>query len=132
LRGATAPTGTPTEIVYDADNTHGLSLVYSIRCKYDVVVCNNKEIFTEALLYLMGSEFMLYQHTSSRTTRWTMLDNKQAKYMQKYFKAVYEGGMFDEMEFEGELPDAVNMINLKQSDCCIDCVGKLSFQDAFL
>ena len=132
LRGATASTSTPTEIEYDTNNTHGLSLVYSIRCKYDVVVCNNKDVFTEALLYLMGSEFMLWQNTSSRTTRWTMLDNKQSKYMQKYFRAVYEGGIFDEIEFTGELPDAVNMINLKESDCCIDCVGKLSFQDSYL
>lgn len=132
VRGAYSPTGDPTTITYDTNNTHGLSLVFSIRCKYDVVVCNNKDLFTEALLYLMGSEMMLWQVTSSRTTQWTMLDNEQAKYMQKYFRAVYEGGIFDEMEFAGELPDAVNLINLDQSDCCINCIGDISIQDSYL
>lgn len=132
LRGCTSPTGTPTDITYNAYNTHGLSVVLSVRCKYDVFVCNNKELFSQALLYLLGSELMREQMASSRTTRWTMLDNKQAKYMMKYFNAVYEGGVFDEVSYDGELPGAIDQVNLDSFDCCVDCIGDLSFQDSYL
>jgi len=132
VTGGSSTIADPYTVTEDTYNTQGLSLIYSIQCKYDVVICNNKDRFAQALLYCLGSEMMLEQSTSSRTTRWTLLDNKQAKYLHKYYKAVYMGGIFDEDEFKGELEDAVNLINLDQYDCCVDCAGDITFQNSYI
>lgn len=132
VKGGYSSTGTPTDITETTNNTHGLSVVFSVQCKYDVMVCNNKDIFAQALLYCLGAEMMLEIEMSSRTTRWTMLDAKQVKYLRQYYTAIYKGGIFEEMEYNGELYDAVDLMNPNPDDCCIQCVGKLSFQDALL
>ena len=132
LRGAYSSTGDATDITVDTYNTHGLSIIYSIQCKYDVVVCNNKDIFAQALLYCLGAELLLEAINSSRVNRWTMLDNKQAKYLHGYYRAQYLGGLYDEMTFTGELNDAVNLINLDQGDCCVECDGLIQYADSYI
>ena len=136
VRGACSTTGDPSNITVDTNNSHGLSVIFSVQCKYDVVVCNNKEVFAQSLLYLLGSQLMFEQLNSSAVNRWTMLDNERAKFLHGYYKAMYEGGIFtdgdQEHEFSGELNDAIEIINLDSADCCLDCIGPLSFQDAYI
>jgi len=132
VRGAYAGTGDPTDITVDTDNAHGLSVTFSTQCKYDVAVCNNKHLFAQAFLYLLGSEMLLEQIYSSRTNRWTMLDNKQAKALRTYYKAMYKGGIIEEERFDSELAGAVSLIDLDQYDCCIDCSGSITFQDPYI
>lgn len=132
VRGVISTVADPANVTFDTNNTQGLSVIFSIQCKYDVVVCNNKDIFAQALLYLLGSQLMFEQMNSSRTTRWTMLENKQAKFLHGYYKAMYMGGVFNEETFHGELERSVEMITLDQFDCCVECSGPLMFQDAYL
>lgn len=132
VRGGYATTGDPYTVTSDPYNTHGMSLIFSIQCKNDVVACNNKHLFANALQYLLGSELLFEVINSSRVNQWTMLDNKQAKYLRGYYKAMYKGGMFDEEEFEGELSDAVALLPLDQYDCCVNCSGALQFHDSYI
>lgn len=132
VRGAYSDTATPSDITYDELNAQGLSVIFSVQCKYDVLVCNNKSLFAQSLLYLLASELLIEQVYSSRTTRWTLLDNKQAKELSSYYKALYKGGILNEEEYIGELNEAVELINLDQFDCCIECSGALRFQDSLI
>lgn len=105
----------------DTNNTYGLSAIFSIKCTYDNLVCNNKEHFLSSWAYLLGSELMTERIYSSRINRWTTIDKERAQNLRKEFEVRYQGGTLDDIQFAGELTSAVYGITLDSNDCCIDC-----------
>lgn len=132
IRGASSSTGTPTTLTEDVYNTFGLSAVVSVRCVWDTLVCNNKEIFAQSLLYRLAIEFVNEWINSDRINRYTLLDEAKAKRLLGYYTALYKGGMFEEVEYESELLTAIENFNLDEADCCIDCSGPITFQDSYI
>jgi len=117
--------------------TYGLTVEMSSKCSYHGLICNNKETFTQPLLYLLGSELMTERINSSRINRWTTIDLKQAKELRKEFEARYQGGEIDpdtalSFHLHGELDKALDGINLDGHDCCLQCNEDVIFQDAYL
>jgi hypothetical protein len=133
LRGAKS-TGLPSTVtsVTGGDNTYGLSAIWSVHCSYDSVICNNKEHFAQALLYCLGSELMTERIYSSRINRWTTVDKNKAIELRKFFEARYKGGVYDEVEYPGELRQAVEGIQLNKNDTCLQCNQKIIFADSVL
>jgi hypothetical protein len=132
LKGAkTTKTATVTSVT-EGDNTFGLSGVFSVKCTFDNVICNNKEHFAEALLHCLGSELMTERINSSRINRWTTVDKPKAQELRKYFEARYKGGTYDEITYEGELAIAVCGIDLNTNDKCLQCDNLFRFVEAKL
>lgn len=134
IEGATSaltPIATTT-----GEESYGLTAETSTKCSYEGLVCNNKEVFTQPLLYLLGMELMTERIYSSRLNRWTTIDLKSAKELRKEFEATYKGGTIGEdplsMKVEGELDIALNGINLDDRDCCLQCSEDIIFKDAFV
>ena len=130
--GNTTSLATNFTNVTDGTNTFGLSCTFGIRCVYDNVVCHNKDYFANALLYCLGSEVMTQRINSSAINRWTTVDLPKAKELRKYFEVNYKGGVYDEVEYVGELSLAVKGINIDKNDCCIESDAQIRFIDSFM
>jgi len=135
IRGATSDIPPATYVI--GQEGYGLTAEMSTICSYEGLVCNNKEAFTQSLLYLLGMELMTERIYSSRLNRWTTIDLKSAKELRKEFEATYKGGTIGqdtnfEMAVNGELDRALDGINLDLRDCCIQCSDDIIFKDAKL
>jgi hypothetical protein len=92
-------------------NTFGLSAVFSIVCRFDGLVCDNKNTFATPLWWLLGAELMVERlYGGARINKWT-LDEKTAGELKSYYQA----------EFEKSLESAIEGIDLDLSDCCLEC-----------
>lgn len=91
-------------------DTFGISAVFSLVCKYDNIICNNRAYFIDALWYLMGSEMMIERLYSPRLNFWTINDEDA-----KELLALYQ------TEFEKEMEIAIDGIELDMADCCLEC-----------
>jgi hypothetical protein len=121
LRGAKAETN-DLELVYGNDS-FGISAIWSIRCSYEPIVCNNLDAFKSAWLYCLGAELMKERIYSNRLNEFTTIKIDKAKDMLKLFEAMYRGGIVDEVRYDGELTNAVYSINLNNNDCCLECMS---------
>ena len=100
-------------------NTHGLSLIYGVRCKYDSLVCNNLENFTMAYAYMLGSELMMERLASNVISAYTV-NLEQANELKAYY----------DDKFESELELAVSGIDLSTCDCCLECDPPLAIRES--
>jgi hypothetical protein len=111
-------------------NTYGISTVWSVRCTYNNVVCNNKIHFAQAFLYCLAAELMTERIYSSRINRWTTVDLKKAYELRTEFEVEYRGGQRkDGSLIEGYLKTCVNGVSLNMSDCCIECDQMIMFAE---
>lgn len=91
-------------------NTYGLSAMFSIQCRYDNLVCGDKNVFTTAFWYLLGVELQIERLHSTRINQWTM-DRKEAEELRDFYQ----------VEFEKELETACMGVDIDLNDACIDC-----------
>ncbi len=114
-------------------NTFGISAVYSLKCSYDNVVCNNKRHFANAFMYVLGSELMSERIYTSRINRWTTVDLKTAVNLRREFEVNYRGGVLkDQYSVEGELDKAIASIDIDLSDCCIEADAAIQWRETQL
>lgn len=132
MKGGYSTIASPYEVTENIYETYGLSVISSIECVWDKLVCNNKDNFTQALLYLCAMEFVIEWKNSDRVNRYTMIDNEKADWLLGYYTALYKGGTFEEIEYDSELMSSVHQFNVDQSDCCVDCSGEITFQNAYI
>lgn len=97
--------------VIQGNDTFGLSGVFSLVCNFDFLLCNNKQLFTTALWYMMGMEACNEILYSGRLNRYTTVDKDKAEKLLKYF----------ETEFEAEMGIIVDGIRLSTKDACVEC-----------
>jgi hypothetical protein len=104
-------------------DSFGLSGIWSVKCQYDNIVCNNLEAFKSAWLYCLGAELMKERIYSSRLNEFTVFDRNRAKELLKLFEVMYRGGVVDEIRYDGELTNTIESINLSSVDCCLECIA---------
>lgn len=92
-------------------NIYGLSAVVSIRCLYDWIVCNNKDLFLIAWKYALGMEIMKMRIYTDRMNIYTTIDLDSAK---ELFNE-YSGNL------DTELANAIDSVDINKNDCCIEC-----------
>lgn len=97
-----------------SNNSHGFSVIYGTRCKYDNLVCNNIDKFVLAWQYLLGVEMTIERMFSKRIGRDTL--NKEEGNTLKEFL----DGQYDKI-----LTQVCDNINLNDNDCCIECDAQL-------
>ena len=95
-----------TETAY----TNGISVVFSLRCSYEKLVCANKEQFALPFYYLLGLEVMTERLGNDRINQWTLNTEKA-----KEFAALYEH------QFKESLESIVGGIDI--NDFCLECSG---------
>jgi len=95
----------------ELNNTYGLSGQIGTNCGFENVVCANKQMVANALLYAHGAELMIERIFSDRLNKYTTIDLKRAQELQKYFAQTAAE----------ELAAVLDGINMVTWDCCIDC-----------
>lgn len=103
-----------------ANDSFGLSACYDVQCTYEAFVCCHKEIFANALLYLLGSQLLFELQYSPRINFYTTINAQKAKDLRIEFEAIYKD----------ELMQAMNGINLNTSDCCLECNNQVIIKNS--
>lgn len=102
------------------NNTFGLTGVFSIACKFDNIVCSNKDAFAYPLWYLLGAELMLERLASSRINEWTTIGKEDAANLYKDFYA----------EFDRSLNQITESISMDDNDLCLICNERLKYAES--
>jgi hypothetical protein len=110
IKGFVFDTGTAT-YTSTPDNAHGFRGYASLKCGYESLVCVNKDLFANAIWYLMGQELMVERMHSSRINNYTTLDRTKAAELHDLFGD----------QAKTELTLAVDGIDLQDGDCCLEC-----------
>lgn len=105
----------------ESAETGGLSIVWGTRCGFTSLVCNNKDLFTSSWWYLLGIELMNERLSTERINSFTTVNLKKAEELKLMYEAMYMGGTYGNIIYEGALNQAVSMIRLDLSDACIEC-----------
>lgn len=113
-----------SSLILDADitkgqNIYGLTSVINVQCRYDALVCNNKDSFTLALWYLLGEELMDERIYSNRINRYTTVDVKKAKELKELFNKKYTEA----------LAECCDNIDLDTSDACLECHDQVTVKE---
>jgi hypothetical protein len=104
--GATMAAGVMSETSY---NAHGVGITGTAGCSLDSVVCNNKDLFTSAWLFLLGNQTLLHAMNSTRVNKFTIADVNALK-------------DFYQVEYEKALSESIKGLNIDiTSNCCITC-----------
>jgi len=99
---------------YDNEKTgtsYGLSGQFTISCRYDNLICNNKPLFASSWMACLSSVFMWFRYTSTRLNDITLIGKDEAKELIDHYEVL----------FEKELATAVDSITLDATDGCVEC-----------
>lgn len=97
--------------VTTGNDSFGLSVQYDVQCTFDSFVCTHKEVFTNPLWYLLGSELMMELQYSNRINYYTTINAQRAKELKAELFQIYVD----------ELKQAIDGISFNLSDCCLEC-----------
>lgn len=124
--------GSATNQVELGNETYGVSAEWSLVCKWDNLVCQNKDHFKMALAYCLGVEICNQRLYTSRLNEFTIFDRETSAGLKQLYLTKYKGGILDEIQYDGLLPVAVRGMNIDKHDGCIECNSNMNFTDALL
>lgn len=94
---------------------YGMSAVFSLRCSFDSIVCNNRELFKRAWLYCLGVEFIRELLNTDRLNKYSLLSKQKATESLERFTT----------DYKESLMQSTDGVQLSQSGCCIECNAPL-------
>lgn len=100
-------------------DAYGSSVIYSVRCSFQNLVCNNKDLFTPAWWYLLGVETMVTRITSDEISSFTTVGIKRAEELREHFNSLYQQSK----------KQVIDGITLDQADPCIECNEKYTIKE---
>jgi hypothetical protein len=123
IQGASTATKTITDPIELTDltlgaETYGMTAVFSLRCSYDSVVCNNRELFKRAWLYCLGVEFVRELKATDRLNKYSIITKTQAADALVDFTN----------DYKESLMQSADGVQLSQSGCCIECNAPVRVQ----
>ena len=99
-------------ITTTSTNAHGVGILGNAGCDYSQIVCNQKQIFTSAWLYLLGNQLLIHLLNADRLNKYTTADVQKYNELKDYYQ----------VQYEIQLEEAVLGIELDaMDDCCIEC-----------
>jgi hypothetical protein len=106
---------TETSNIKDSDltlgsSTFGLTGIYTIKCLWDAMVCQNKSLFTRAYLFCLGIELLTEQIYSTNLNSYTTIGLQRAKELRDEYI----------VEYQRELAQTCDNMHLA-CDCCVEC-----------
>ena len=99
-------------------NAHGFSCDIALGCSFEALMCVNRTLFSTSVWYLMGAETMVERIFSDRINKWTTIDKKKAQDLYDYYLG----------EYEKEVAQVVDGIDLIDYGCCIECDPVIAYR----
>ena len=121
LNGVSYDTTNPSNPV-SSTNTFGLSVVFSTKCSWDLVVCNNKRQFATLWQYKLAITFFDYLINSSRLNRYTTIKLDQAMKLQESYISKYKE----------KLKVVMTSLNFNPNDGCLQSNDYLIWREVRL
>jgi len=97
--------------------TFGLSVSYALECSMERLICENKNLFSRALLYASGIEYLHEVMGSDRINYFTSTNAEEREKLMDSFTKSYWAG----------LTTAIKNINFCD-DCCFECQEPISYR----
>jgi len=108
IAGATKSGATVTA----SNNAHGVGILANAGCDYSQIVCNQKQIFASAWLYLLGNQLLIHLLNADRLNKYTTADVQKYNELKDHYQ----------VQYEIQLEEAVLGVELDaMDDCCIEC-----------
>ena len=99
-------------ITTTTSNAHGVGILGNAGCDYSQIVCNQKQVFTSAWLYLLGNQLLIHLLNADRLNKYVTADAAKYNELKDYYQ----------VQYEIHLEEAVLGIELDaMDDCCIEC-----------
>jgi len=118
IQGAETTTKSDPTTHTISDNSFGLTGVFSVVCSFYPLVCNNKQLFDNALLYQLGEELVTECMFSERWNFFTIAEDRAQEMI---------------FEFKGvrgrEIEKSIDGIDLDLRDACIECNEKITVKN---
>lgn len=92
--------------------TYGLGVEYALECSWERLICSNARLFSQAILYAAGVEYIYELESSYRFNQYTSTKKEENQERKKLF----------EKRYLQELKAAIQGLNF-QDNCCFECKG---------
>lgn len=126
VQGVTSTVADPYTLT-TGNNAHGLSVKFYVKCSFENFICDNRDIFTNSLLYLLGVELLTEAINSDRFNEYTLFNEEKAEELRTQYYMMYMGGTFNDMNYNGELPRVMDGLRLNEYDMCLECNSELRY-----
>jgi hypothetical protein len=97
-------------------NGGGLNVKYTVVCSVEKYVCENINFFKTALWYRIGLELMIERRMGNNLNQFTTMIQERADELQNFYNAQYQQ----------ELTNAVDPVNIGEDPFCFNCKGVVS------
>ena len=118
-----AYTDQTSDIVKDdltaTNSCFGLSGIYTVKCLWDAMVCQNKNLFTRAYWYCLGVELLTEQIYSTNLNSYTTINLQRAKELREEYI----------VEYNKSLEQTADNMHLA-CDCCVECSGSVQLVES--
>ncbi len=121
IRGAytTQSSGIKEDDLTFTTNSYGLSGIYTIKCLWDSLVCQNKNLFTRAYWYCLGVELLTENIYSSKLNSYTTINLQKSKELREEYITEYNKSL-------AQVCDNMHLV----CDCCIECAGSVQLVES--
>ena len=100
-------------------STFGLTGIYTVKCLWDAMVCQNKNLFTRAYWYCLGIELLTEQIYSTNLNSFTTINLQKAKELREEYI----------VEYNKSLSNTCDNMHLA-CDCCVECSGSIQLVES--
>lgn len=123
IYGAISDSGINDSIYYadvtTSANVYGMTVIASLKCSYDSVICQNKDLFKRAYLYALGIEAMREVISSDRINQYTTIGIDTAKENITIWTADYSNSL-------GQAIDGITV----EGGSCVECHSTVMIKTA--
>jgi len=96
----------------------GFSPIFTIGCSWDGLICQNKNIFSRALWYLLGIEVLTEVIYSTKLNQFTTVNLQKANELRTEYQVEY-------MKSLTQVAEGMNL----DCDCCLECSGSVQLRE---
>jgi len=101
------------------DSSFGVSGMFTVKCLWDAMVCQNKNLFTRAYWYCLGIELLTENIYSSKLNSYTTINLQKAKELRDEYTT----------EYQKSLAQTCDNMNLA-CDCCVECNDTVQLRES--
>lgn len=94
----------------------GLNIKYNVVCSVEKYICDNINLFKQALYYRLGLELVVERRFGNRINEFTTMTTEDAEKLQEFFNT----------QFQQELLNATKAVNIKEDPICFNCKSSVS------
>jgi hypothetical protein len=101
-----------------SNELYGFSPIFTIGCSWDGLICQNKNIFSRALWYLLGIEVLTEVIYSTKLNQFTTVNLQKANDLRTEYQVEY-------MKALDQICAGMNL----DCDCCLECSGSVQLRE---